>query len=75
MKRLIIGLMLVICLLVPVSCTPVDATYEELKTAQQEAGQLLSFCYANKCLHISPYCITEVVVANRLHSGRRIPDF
>jgi len=41
MKTLIIGLMLVICRLVPVSCAEAAVTYEELEAAQQEAGQLL----------------------------------
>lgn len=45
MKKLltVIGLLLGVTLLVPVSCAPVavDATYEELVSAQQEAGQLL----------------------------------
>lgn len=50
MKKLIIGSLLVMCLLMSVSCggapveeTPsVEATLDELKAAQQEAGQLLN---------------------------------
>jgi len=44
MKKLIIGTVLAMLLVVPVSCAEaaVDATYEELKAAQQEAGQLLN---------------------------------